>query len=490
MGEDTRADAGCFNLLDSEWIPVLYADGRFERVGIRKALEDAGSIRTIAASNPMDRVALLRFLLAVLYWCRGNPPEDDEKGRLVAGGQFPAGWFSKLDEHRDCFNLLGAGERFYQNSAYQSHSPEHTINYLIHEVPSGTNKWHFRHASDMEDGLCPACCVLGLLRLSVFATSGGKGMSAATGKSPGINAKPPLYVLPIGNTLAESLCLSWTLAPLLGAPVWEDAGQNLSQQGEVPLLLGLTWIPRSIWLGAPEVPEAICAGCGRRGPLIRCCVFDGKGSSKAERRIWRDPHVIYDPAASDGEAGSLQTANALGPADAAASEWARQMAAIIMALRPPQSATLWIVGFSTVQNDKYLEAVEWTMRVGNCTQQDQQLAASLERWHKESTSLARAAQQGEPASTRRNTQFRSALDAMRPHVEQQLRPKALQLLRDPVAAPRQCAEMMQVVAQSLSPGITTRAVQRRGRIAQTLPNMAPSAEPKNRKAKAKKGKSQ
>jgi CRISPR system Cascade subunit CasA len=63
-----------FNLLDEDWIPVLYRDGRWERIGIRKALKDAARIRQLAASNPMDRVAILRFLLALLYWCNGNPP--------------------------------------------------------------------------------------------------------------------------------------------------------------------------------------------------------------------------------------------------------------------------------------------------------------------------------------------------------------------------------------------------------------------------------
>lgn len=58
-----------FNLIDERWIPVLLADGRYERVGIRTALSQAGRIRQIAASNPMDNVALLRFLLAVVVWC-------------------------------------------------------------------------------------------------------------------------------------------------------------------------------------------------------------------------------------------------------------------------------------------------------------------------------------------------------------------------------------------------------------------------------------
>ena len=48
-----------YNLLDEEWIPVLYRNGDWKRVGIRKALGDAGQIQQIAASNPKDRVTQL-----------------------------------------------------------------------------------------------------------------------------------------------------------------------------------------------------------------------------------------------------------------------------------------------------------------------------------------------------------------------------------------------------------------------------------------------
>jgi len=41
-----------FNLLVEPWIPVLYDDGRFDRLGIREALTDAGRIRQFAASTP------------------------------------------------------------------------------------------------------------------------------------------------------------------------------------------------------------------------------------------------------------------------------------------------------------------------------------------------------------------------------------------------------------------------------------------------------
>lgn len=59
-----------FNLIDEEWIPILGTDGKPRRVGIRTALTEAGRIRQITASNPMDNVALLSFLPAVLHWCK------------------------------------------------------------------------------------------------------------------------------------------------------------------------------------------------------------------------------------------------------------------------------------------------------------------------------------------------------------------------------------------------------------------------------------
>jgi len=65
------------NLLTMPWIPVLWSNGVWNdsqppRVGIFTALTQAGKIRQIAASNPMDNVALLRlqFLKGHKKWNR------------------------------------------------------------------------------------------------------------------------------------------------------------------------------------------------------------------------------------------------------------------------------------------------------------------------------------------------------------------------------------------------------------------------------------
>ena len=215
------------NLLYESWIPVLYRNGKAERVGIRKALHDAHKIRQIAASNPMDRVAILRFLLALLYWLKGNPPDK------LPDDSFPADWFKKLDDNYESFNLLGDGKRFYQRK--DGNEKKLSANYLVQEVPTGVNLSHFRHSTDGDNGLCPACCAMGLLRLPVFATSGGRG------KPPGVNRRPPIYVIPLGPSLADTLLLSWRKVSEsdLGTPAWEKPDLDIPESGAIPLLTGL-----------------------------------------------------------------------------------------------------------------------------------------------------------------------------------------------------------------------------------------------------------
>ena len=100
-----------YNLLQEKWIPVLWKNGNTNRVGIIEALTQADRIRQIAANNPMDRMAILRFLLALLYWCQGNPPDGEA---LISGDLLPSNWFTKINDKRNNFILLGDGDRFYQ----------------------------------------------------------------------------------------------------------------------------------------------------------------------------------------------------------------------------------------------------------------------------------------------------------------------------------------------------------------------------------------
>ncbi len=246
--EPTADPATGFNLLDEEWIPVLYHDGRYARVGIWSALEDASRIRQIVASNPMDRVAILRFLLALLYWCRGNPPPGLG---ATPGATFPDDWFAKTHENRDCFNLFGDRERFYQSRSAQR---SRAATDLLQEIPTGNNFWHFRHSTDGSDGLCPACCTMGLLRLPLFSVSGLPDLKS------GINGVPPVYVVPWGKSLLATLRANWATHQDLGEPAWVNPDIRPVPGQPVPLLTGLTLLSRRVWLPQPFGP-----GAGRSG---------------------------------------------------------------------------------------------------------------------------------------------------------------------------------------------------------------------------------
>jgi hypothetical protein len=459
-----------YNLLEEKWIPVLWKDGHSSRVGVNEALTQSGGIRQIAASNPMDRLAILRFLLALLYWCKGNPRADQN-----SLSSFPPDWFKKLDDIKDCFNLLGEGKRFYQCKA---EGEKLSANYLMQEVPTGTNSWHFRHSTDNSDGLCPACCALGLLRLPLFATSGGRG------KPPGVNQKPPVYVVPVGVSLAETLILSWRKVsdPDLGTPAWEEPDINLPKCGNVPLLLGLTSLPRRVWLDNPQEPEANCIGCGRKELLVRRCVFAGVGSAKTDAdgqgRVWYDPHTISD------REDVLKPSNALGATDAAAGQWSKVVAGILGGNKPRGKQGLWVVSFATVQNDKYLEAMEYHVPFSS-TLDDGHVADGLEaiaRWQKETWKLTGKAKPR--GSSRRHLEIPPVVAAIRPHVETKVSGRAGELIAGNGDAwervAREYSPMMTAIAKSLSPGFTTAALKRRRQIEYIKPDMV-SKTPANEK---------
>jgi len=468
-----------YNLLEEKWIPVLRKNGIADRVNVIEALTQASQIREIAASNPMDRVAILRFLLALLYWCKGNPPGKFPDER------FPSDWFKKLDDSQDCFNLLGNGKRFYQRKSKSGKERRLSANYLMHEVPTGTNVWHFRHSTDYKDGLCPACCALGLLRLPAFATQGGQG------KSPGINQKPPIYILPLGASLTETLRLLWRARPDLdlGTPAWEKADVALPESGNVPLLVGLTWLPRRVWLDDPTEPGDPCVACARQGKLIRRSVFAGIGSAKTGKvgaaRVWRDPHTLGE------DEKVLKPSDALGAPDAAAGKWAQVVSGILTRKEPPEQARLWVAGFATDQN-KYFEAKEEEIRLAGGLEEEtvRQSLERIDRWQKEVWKLVSKAKPREPGRKDKHVEILPAIAAIRPQAEGQVSATIGELLLKGDDAWEQAASeytpMMTAVSQSLSPGVTTAALRRRREIKYLKPDMEPPA-PEAENAKRKKG---
>jgi len=473
-----------FNLVDEKWIPVLWNNGLVSNIGIKEALTRAGNIRQIAASNPMDRFAIMRFLLAVLYWCKRNPAENEA---TLTGESLPSEWFEKLDTEKECFNLLGDGKRFYQD--YKHERKKKTANYLLQEIPTGTNKWHFHHSTDGVDGLCPNCCVMGLLRLPLFSTSAGRGYS------PGINMKPPIYFMYEGNSLADTLKLSWRKELNLGMPLWANPNKSIPEKDDVPLLVGMTWSPRMIWLDMPERNQDICISCGRKDHLIRKCQYSGIGSAKTDDdsgRKWQDPHVFYVISEKE-DVGSLHAKNALGSYDAASGQWSEIIKEALLAhmeniqnsniyeSMARNKSRIWVVSFSTIKNDNYIEAVEWHFSLPALKKQNDDKNNYFDIWENEAFNLVKKAQPYNPNKNekqkmrRKNSELRPTIHAIRPHVEHVVSSRLDELLTGDADAWDKAAQeyrpMMEAIAGSLSPGFTTAALERRTQISRVVPDM-------------------
>ena len=156
--------------------------------------------------------------------------------------------------------------------------------------------------------------------MPAFTTEGGQG----NWKS--INGTPPIYILPTGTTLFDSLRASlvtsefcpgshlareddlawWKRVSVVrrcknpkknGPPVPEE-NRHL-QLANVGYLHGLTFMPRRIWL-KPIKMGAKCTRCGSDSQWgVQEMVF-GAGENAIGDFIWQDPFVSYRPSKKEG----------------------------------------------------------------------------------------------------------------------------------------------------------------------------------------------
>jgi hypothetical protein len=454
--------AKSYNLLVESWIPVLYNDGQLNRLGIKTILADAHLIRDIAASNPMDRIAVLRFLLAVLYWCKGNPTVDDKQV-----SQFPADWFAKLDEHRECFNLLGEGRRFYQ--AKGARRPRPTTD-LVHELPTANNPWHFKHLTDGTEGLCASCCALGLLRLPLFTTLGGAGGNVTNYLFAGINGSPPIYTMIQGSTVCETLCRNWsTTERALGSPNWES-GKSHKVEAEMTFLAGLTHLPRYVWLG--ELDEGTCVLCAARAGRIRECNIESPG--KNDEESWIDPHTLFRI-----EKDELKPVRSIDPTKTEFvmnNQWPTFYAASAeLNSRDGNDGTRRLVAFTTDKADK-IDVTDLSVRAGQTAVQVVNAKETLTEWRK-----------GVRLPQRAETKKRPVTSAFRPHVEHIVSQNPERLLQGGEEgwndAANEYKQPLIAAARSLAPDYTAEALLRRAEIVRAVPRWN---EPKPEGEKPKK----
>lgn len=342
-----------FNLWREPWIRVMALDGTRHSLSIEDVLLQAHTLKALYDPSPLTVCGVHRLLAAVLQaMCK--PRELADIGEVLDEGHFaPAEIRLFATQHASRFDLFDPTAPFLQTGdvpldawrkpekvkgkniapragktqlpveqadlfddttedANTNGSATETpakidaksVAYLLAEVPAGTNRTHFRHVTDDEHRLCPACCARGLVTIPAFATSGGAGIK------PSINGVPPVYLLPVGDTLFQSLALSLagdSYRPHIAnaarqTAAWSGA-TTIARNGElhsVGYLESLTFPARRIRL-FPLDDAGCCTQCGVYTPVrVTSMLFEMGQSRPKDAPLWKDPFVAYrKPTAKD-----------------------------------------------------------------------------------------------------------------------------------------------------------------------------------------------
>jgi len=309
-------DRPSFNLWTEPWISLEDSSGELSRHGIRDALVHAHEYGAIFDASPLVVVGTHRLLTAILQDAL-SPQENGELEQLWKRGTFPSARIDQFGaQYADRFDLFSEDKPFFQSADMPAFPDDKErkgskrIAQLFPETPSGSLVTHYKHMTDQEQVFSPATAAAGLVTMPPFTSSGGAGLM------PSINGVPPIYVLPSGRTLFESLTaslltprwldkyasvpsdLAWwkrTSPVLIRESKKKKADMKFSehrQLSNVGYLHGLTFPARKLRLH----PERLNAACTRTGQQSEWCVRTmafRMGESCVEDARWQDPFAAY-----------------------------------------------------------------------------------------------------------------------------------------------------------------------------------------------------
>lgn len=300
-----------FDLIDEPWIPCLLQDGSNELLSLRTVFSQGHEVRDLATTVPSERVALLRFLIAVHQAALRGPASSEEVFELLDARRFNDRVGEYLTSWRARFDLFDSERPFMQARARHDVGAT-TIATLLPEWSSGNNTTLVDHHRDDEPpALSPAEAARAVLVAQAYQLGGGVSKPFNRTAAPLAGG---LVALLVGATLFDTIVINGPpYSPDDGVsgksdlPAWERDEERIPRkEGTVPdgWLDLLTWCPRAIRLvrdddGAvrrcvihqhlrlpdgtqdPHVPVQL----GRGGALVRV-------KARAGRALWRQADGI------------------------------------------------------------------------------------------------------------------------------------------------------------------------------------------------------
>ncbi|MEZ4714432.1 MAG: type I-E CRISPR-associated protein Cse1/CasA [Caldilineaceae bacterium] len=314
-----------FNLWTSPWITVENADGGLTTVSIETVLVNAHEFLAIYDPSPLVVVGIHRLLTAILQ-DKLAPQHERDLAKLWESGQFPRELIHEFgNEYGHRFDLFSLEEPFLQSADLplqwtKGEKPEpKSVATLFPEMPSGTMVTHYQHGSEDEFILCPSCITKGLLMIPPFVTSGGPGLK------PSINGVPPIYVLPGGTTLFESIVASLLLPTyqpevrdIQNDSVWWKRKAFVNEKNEstqVGYTHSLLYPARRIRLH-PQQTKNNCSKCGQLCEIgIRTMIFRMGESRPKDAPFWFDPFAAYRLPDAESKSAKAQTPTPIRPVE-------------------------------------------------------------------------------------------------------------------------------------------------------------------------------
>ncbi|MEN4041484.1 MAG: type I-E CRISPR-associated protein Cse1/CasA [Anaerolineaceae bacterium] len=292
-----------FNLWSEAWITLERSDGLPISAGIEQTLLEAHRFTAIYDLSPLAVVGIHRLLVAILQ-ASLNPQKLSFLRSAWQNGQFPVERIKDFGrKYAERFDIFSKDKPFMQSGdlplAPIKNDKSKTVAYLTAETSPLTAIDHYRHGFESSEYFCPSCLAVGLLTIPPFTGIGGRGYK------PSINGTPPLYVLPVGRNLFESLALSlllptenyWPSAASRNhdLPWWEHPPvvEHSKELIEVGYLHSLTFPARRVRLH-PVKLGAVCTRCGETSAWgVRTMIFEMGEYRPKDSAPWMDPFVAY-----------------------------------------------------------------------------------------------------------------------------------------------------------------------------------------------------
>lgn len=322
-----------FCLLDEPWLPVRLADGRIEEVGLLDVFARSREIVSLADTAPPNLMAHYRLLLAIthraLTAALGGWKEKD-RVRWFRDGLPHTEIYSYLEAWRERFWLFHAEHPFMQVAvlaqAEETRDKRKPWTQIALASACGNAPMVFDHSCDLAPTAIPPAEALATLLGFLQFTPGGL-VKTLRDSDKAAALSNTAAVLPLGENLAQTLCLALHPSPRASAdpdlPSWERAAASVADLCSEPVLAtgpndrytrlsravllcrepdgSVRWLHYAAGLALaedPNAPDPMASFRTGSSGLVRLSFTEG-------RALWRDLPALVPNTGEGSQAGAV-----------------------------------------------------------------------------------------------------------------------------------------------------------------------------------------